>query len=242
MLNPTRIALVTGASRGLGAVVARLLSERGYALVLGARRSGDLEAAADVLRAGGTTAITIAGDVADAEVRERLIGGAHRLGGLDLVVNNASELGAIEPVSALDLSRLERVLRVNLVAPVALTQLALPLLARSKGLVINISSDAARGGYPGWGAYGASKAALDLVSRTLAHELADSGVSVVSVDPGDLRTRMHQEAFPGEDISDRPLPEVTRPFWTWLLDQDPHALSGERFSAQQEDARWMSHA
>lgn len=101
-------------------------------------------------------------------------------------------------------------------------------------MVVNVSSDAATGAYPGWGGYGSSKAALDLVTRTLAAETAEVGF--VSVDPGDMRTRMHQEAFPGEDISDRPLPDVTLPFWAWLLGQPPLSVSGQRFSAQGE--RW----
>jgi len=117
-------------------------------------------------------------------------------------------------------------------APLALVREALPLLARSRGLVVDITSDAAVGGYPGWGVYGASKAALDLVTKTLAAELKEKGVGVVSVDPGDMRTRMHQDAFPGQDISDRPLPDVTLPFWAWLLSQDPIAVSGGRYRAQ----------
>ena len=124
------------------------------------------------------------------------------------------------------------VLDVNLLAPLELVQEALPLLRRSHGLVVNITSDAATGGYPGWGVYGASKAALDLVSKTLAAELKDEGVGVVSVDPGDMRTKMHQDAFPGQDISDRPLPEVTLPFWAWLLSQSPLEVSGGRYQAQ----------
>ena len=125
-----------------------------------------------------------------------------------------------------------RVFEVNTLAPLALIRETLPLLIRSQGLVVNISSDAAVGGYPGWGVYGASKAALDLVSKTLAAELRDRGVSVVSVDPGDMRTKMHQDAYPGQDISDRPLPEVTLPFWAWLLSQPPMKVSGMRYQAQ----------
>jgi NAD(P)-dependent dehydrogenase (short-subunit alcohol dehydrogenase family) len=132
------------------------------------------------------------------------------------------------------------VLEANLVAPVALVGALLPLLERGRGLVVNVSSDAATGGYPGWGGYGASKAALDLASLTLAGELRPRRVGVVSVDPGDMRTRMHQAAFPGEDISDRPLPEATVPFWAWLLGQDPLAVSGGRFRAQAD--RWESAA
>ena len=123
-----------------------------------------------------------------------------------------------------------------------LVQLALPLLTERRGLIVNITSDAATSAYPGWGPYGATKAALELLTRTLAVELREQGVSSVLVDPGDMRTRMHQEAFPGQDISDRPLPEITVPFWNWLFDQDPAAVGGERFAAQHEDARWLQHA
>jgi len=137
-----------------------------------------------------------------------------------------------------DVQRFGRVFPVNAGAPIALVQLAVPLLAERRGLIVNITSDAAQGGYPGWGPYGASKAALELLSRTLAIELRDRGVSSVIVDPGDMRTRMHQQAYPLEDISDRPLPEVTIPFWNWLFDQAPEDVRGERFVAQQEDVRW----
>jgi NAD(P)-dependent dehydrogenase (short-subunit alcohol dehydrogenase family) len=237
-----RTALITGASRGLGAVVARVLAERGCDLVLGARDIAPLTHVADPLRALGARVITVDGDIADESTRARLVAGAASLGGLDLLVNNASELGRIGALSAADLDRFRRVLAVNVMAPVALVQLALPLLAGRRGLVVNVSSDAAHGAYPGWGTYGASKAALELLTRTLAAELHDRGVSAVIVDPGDMRTRMHQEAFPGQDISDRPLPEVTAPFWAWLFDQAPHAVAGRRLSAQQEDRQWLQPA
>ena len=240
MSQSNRVAVVTGASRGLGAVIARVLAGRGYDLVVGAREAGPLNDIAASLRESGGRVVTVAGDVADAAVRARLVDEARALGGLHLLVNNASELGGIGPLSDVDLGRLERVLRVNVLAPVALIELALPLLAESRGLIVNVSSDAAQGAYPSWGAYGASKAALDLLTRTLAGELRDRGVSAVSVDPGDMRTRMHQEAFPGEDISDRPLPDVTVPFWNWLFDQNPRDVSGERFAAQKEDPPWLA--
>jgi NAD(P)-dependent dehydrogenase (short-subunit alcohol dehydrogenase family) len=233
-----RIALVTGASRGLGATLARVLAARGADLVLGARTPEDLELLADQLRGTGVTVLTRHGDVADAAVRDALVDGAASLGGLDLLFNNASELGGLAPLSSVGPDGLERILRVNLVAPLDLLNRALPLLARRRGLAVAISSDAAEGAYPGWGAYGASKAALDLATRTLAGELAPRHVAAISVDPGDMRTHMHQEAFPGEDISDRPLPEVTRPFWDWLLDQDPMAITGRRFRAQDSRDRW----
>jgi NAD(P)-dependent dehydrogenase (short-subunit alcohol dehydrogenase family) len=239
MSQSNRVAVVTGASRGLGAVIARVLAGHGYDLVVGAHYAGPLNDIAAWLRERGGRVMTIAGDVADTAVRARLVAEARTLGGLDVLVNNASELGGIGPLSDVDLGRLERVLQVNVVAPVALIELALPLLTERSGLIVNISSDAAQGAYPGWGAYGASKAALDLLTRTLAGELRDRGVSAVSVDPGDMRTRMHQEAFPGEDISDRPLPDVTVPFWNWLFDQNPRDVNGERFAAQKEEARWL---
>ena len=158
---------------------------------------------------------------------------------LNVLVNNASELGAIGPIMAFDVPRFGQLFPVNVGAPMVLTQLAVPLLSERRGLIVNITSDAATAAYPGWGPYGATKAAFELLTRTLASELREQGVSAVLVDPGDMRTRMHQEAFPGQDISDRPLPEVTVPFWNWLFDQDPDAVRGERFAAQHEDARWL---
>jgi NAD(P)-dependent dehydrogenase (short-subunit alcohol dehydrogenase family) len=232
-----RIALVTGASRGLGAVIARVLAGRDFDLVLTARTQADLERTAADLGSSNIV-LTRHGDLTDPFTRQTLIDAARDLGGLDILINNASELGGITPLAETALSRLERVLAVNTLAPLALTQAALPLLSSRHGLVVNVSSDAATGGYPGWGAYGATKAALDLLSRTLATELTPTGVGVVSVDPGDLRTRMHQEAFPGEDISDRPLPDVTARFWSWLVDQDPMAVTGARFKAQTEREQW----
>nr|HMN28749.1 SDR family oxidoreductase [Caldilineaceae bacterium] len=177
------------------------------------------------------------GDVSDPAHQQRLVAAAQQMGRLDRLFNNASILGPSPqpPLADYPLETLEQVLAVNLLAPLGLIQTALPLLKASHGLVVNISSDAAVGGYPGWGGYGASKAALDLVSLTLANELREQGVAVVSVDPGDMRTQMQQEAFPGEEIGDRPLPEVTIPFWAWLLGQEPLAVSGQRFRAQAEE-------
>jgi NAD(P)-dependent dehydrogenase (short-subunit alcohol dehydrogenase family) len=242
MTEPNRVALVTGASRGLGLVIARVLADRGWRLVIGARDVAALSGAADALRARGAHVMAVAGDITDPLVRDRLVDAARGLGGLDLLVNNASELGPIGPLAAFDVPRLGRIVPVNVGAPLALIQLALPLLAERRGLIVNITSDAATGAYEGWGPYGASKAALELMTRTLASELRADGVSAVLVDPGDMRTRMHQEAFPGQDITDRPLPEVTIPFWNWLLDQNPEDIRGERFAAQQKDAPWLQPA
>ena len=230
----SRVAMITGASRGLGAELAGFLARQGYDLVLTARGDDALQATAGPLERTGVRVVAIAGDVSDADHRTRLVQAAGSLGGLDLMVNNASDLGVspLPPLSEYPLDAIERVVNVNLITPLGLVQSALPLLRKRGGLVVNVSSDAAVGGYPGWGAYGASKAALDLASLTLANELVDDGVAVVSVDPGEMRTRMHQDAFPGEDISDRPLPEVTLPFWAWLLGQPRASVNGRRYEAQ----------
>ncbi len=238
MPDSNRVALVTGASRGLGTVIARVLAERGYNLVVGARSPAPLREVAESLSAQGSRVVAIEGDVTDAVVRSQLIDAARSLGGLDVLVNNASELGVIGPLAA-STCPASGGSPVNVGAPLALIQLAVPLLAERRGLIVNITSDAAHGAYPGWGPYGASKAALELVTRTLAAESSEVGVSAVLVDPGDMRTRMHQEAFPSEDISDRPLPEVTVPFWKWLFEQHPDDVRGARLAAQQEDARWL---
>jgi NAD(P)-dependent dehydrogenase (short-subunit alcohol dehydrogenase family) len=244
MSESHRVALVTGASRGLGEVIAGVLAQRGYDLVIGARDGAALGRVANRLNEIGNTStvVTVDGDITDPTVRGRLADAARQLGGLDLLINNASELGGIGPLMTFDVQRFGRVFPVNVGAPMALIQLAVPLLAPRHGLIVNVTSDAASGAYPGWGPYGASKSALELLTRTLATELRGQNVSAVLVDPGDMRTRMHQEAFPQEDISDRPLPEVTVPFWRWLFDQDPETVSGERFVAQREDAPWQRSA
>ena len=226
--------MITGASRGLGYTLAEFLARQGWTLIITARDKTSLEEAAGKLRAAGSTVHALAGDIANAQHRKRVAAVVKRLARLDLLVNNASELGTspLPPLLEYPLDVLRRVVEVNVVAPIALVQACLPTLKASRGLVVNITSDAARGGYPGWGGYGASKAALELASKTMANELREAGVGVVAVDPGDLRTQMHQAAFPGQDISDRPLPNVTIPFWAWLEGQDPLRISGQRFEAQ----------
>lgn len=238
MVDGRPAALVTGASMGLGAVLATLLARQDFDLVITARRPGPLQKTAAALEAEGVRVRAIPGDVADDDHRTAVVDAVEELGRLDVLVNNASELGPspMPPLAAFPPGALRRVFEVNVFAPLFLIQRLLPFLRDRGGLVVNISSDAARGGYEGWGGYGSSKAALDLLSLTLGKELTKAGVFVVSVDPGDMRTEMHQQAFPGEDISNRPLPEVTVPFWVWLLGQDPAAVSGRRFEAQGE--RW----
>ncbi|MCH8206135.1 MAG: SDR family oxidoreductase, partial [Chloroflexi bacterium] len=188
----SRVALITGASRGLGAELAGFLAKQGYGLVLTARGAGPLEATAGPLKRYGNRVVAISGDVSDAEHRRRLVEATESFGRLDLLINNASDLGLspLPPLADYPLDAIEDVFNVNVLAPLGLVQAALPLLRQTGGTVINLSSDAAVGGYPGWGAYGASKAALDLLSLTLANELRDDGVAVVSVDPGDMRTQM----------------------------------------------------
>lgn len=231
-----RVALITGASRGLGKTVAAFLAAQGTNLIITARGAEALAATIEELSQFDIEIIALSGDISDAVHRQQMAAAVEQWGRLDVLVNNASILGpSPQPMLAnYPLETLEQVFDVNVLAPLALIQMLLPWLTKANGLVINISSDAAVGGYEGWGGYGASKAALDLLSRTLANELREDGVAVVSVDPGDMRTQMHQEAFPGEDISDRPLPEVTLPFWAWLLGQERQTISGQRFQAQAE--------
>ncbi|MCI4365664.1 MAG: SDR family oxidoreductase [Thermoplasmata archaeon] len=236
--HPVSVALITGASRGLGRTLAQFLSAEGYELILTARGRADLDETTRSLRTGGPRIEAVGGDVTDPDHRTLLARLVQDRGRLDLLINNASDLGPtpLPELARYPLPELRRVLEVNLLAPIALVQALLPWLEAAQGRVLNISSDAALGGYPGWGGYGASKAALDLVSRTLAEELKDRHVGVISVDPGDMRTAMHQAAFPGQDISDRPLPEATVPFWAWLLHQDAPSITGRRFRAQSD--RW----
>jgi len=199
-------AIITGASRGLGRALARELARRSWRLVIDARTASDLDQVAAELRSLSEIQ-ALPGDVADEAHRQALIDAAGQR--IELLVNNASLLGP-SPQPALDaypLGQLEHVFQVNLLAPLALTQLALPRMA--DGCVINVTSDAAVEPYPGWGGYGASKAALDQLSAVLGAEHPE--LRIYAVDPGDMRTRMHQEAFPGEDISDRPPPEESVP-------------------------------
>jgi NAD(P)-dependent dehydrogenase (short-subunit alcohol dehydrogenase family) len=214
------VAVVTGASRGLGLALARSLARDGWSLVLDARGGDALERVAAEL-SEHTRVHAIAGDVADPWHRERLVAAAEELGGLDLLVNNASVLGP-SPQPALGeypLTVLREVYEVNVVAPLALVQSSLALLRRAHGTVVNITSDAAREPYDGWGGYGSSKAALEQWSNILGAEEPDLCVYVF--DPGDMRTQMHQDAFPGEDISDRPPPESVVPSLRTLLDEHP---------------------
>ncbi|MDX1413268.1 MAG: SDR family oxidoreductase [Candidatus Promineifilaceae bacterium] len=234
--NRRPLAIITGGTLGLGLTLGQFLAARGFDLLITGRDLQRMEEAAQLIGALGGGLKAVAGDIADESHRQRVVEAVSVFGQLDLLVNNASTLGPLPmpELSEFDLEAMRHVFEVNTIAPLALLQGLRPYLAAAAGLVINLSSDAALGGYAGWGGYGASKAALDLVSKTLANELQDESITVVSVDPGDMRTTMHQDAFPGEDISDRPLPEVTLPFWAWLLGQERSAINGQRFEAQSE--------
>ncbi len=198
------VGIVTGASRGLGLALARALDERGWRLVVDARGAEALAEATAAL--SGVTAI--AGDVADPQHRRALVEEAG--GAIDLIANNASLLGpSPQPTLAeYPLDELRRVYEANVIAPLALVQLALPHLT-SGAAILDMTSDAAVEPYEGWGGYGSSKAALEQLTAILGAE--HPGLRVYSVDPGDMRTQMHQDAFPGEDISDRPPPEDSVP-------------------------------
>jgi NAD(P)-dependent dehydrogenase (short-subunit alcohol dehydrogenase family) len=211
------VAIITGASRGLGLALATGLGEAGWRLVVDARDAAALDAA--VAWIGDARAVP--GDVTDPGHRAALVAAADELGGADLLVNNAGILGpSPQPrLGSYPLDALRSVYEVNVVAPLGLIQLALPGLRERGGAIVNVTSDAAVEGYEGWGGYGAAKAALEQASNVLAAE--EPAVRVWRVDPGDLRTRMHQEAFPDEDISDRPLPETVVPAFTQLVTTRP---------------------
>jgi NAD(P)-dependent dehydrogenase (short-subunit alcohol dehydrogenase family) len=200
-------AIVTGASRGLGLELARTLSTAGWHVIADARTGVSLP---------GVTGLT--GDVTNHFHLGKLVA---EVESLDLLVNNAGALGPspLPQLSEASLDALRDVFETNVVAPLALIQLALPLLRRSHGIILNITSDAAPEAYPGWGVYGSSKSALEAIGRVLAAEEPD--VTVWQVDPGDLRTQMHQDAYPGEDISDRALPESVAPGLLKLLAERP---------------------
>ena len=219
MTSPTtRTALITGASRGLGLALARALAQRGWQLILDARGAEALKAiSAELSKLTHVTAI--AGDVTDKAHRHALAVAARAAGGLGALVNNASRLGPSPQPTLLDyqLDALEQVYRANVIAPLALIQILRNEL-KPDARILNVTSDAGVQAYPGWGGYGSSKAALEQFSAILAAE--NPAWRVYWVDPGDMRTQMHQEAYPGEDISDRPLPEESVPGLLQLLEGD----------------------
>jgi NAD(P)-dependent dehydrogenase (short-subunit alcohol dehydrogenase family) len=227
------IALITGASRGLGLEIARAYARRGVRLILTARGETALRRAADEL-SQTTEVVALAGNVGDQIFAQQLVAtGLKEFGQIDVLVNNASELGPspMPELEHLPIDALVDVLKVNVVAPLQLSQLVLPgMRARRSGLIVNVTSDAGVQAYPTWGGYGASKAALEHLSRVLAAELDGSGVRVFVVDPGDMNTDMHRAAEPGVDLSHLPTPDAVAPAFVGLLDE-PAAFA--RFEAQQ---------
>jgi NAD(P)-dependent dehydrogenase (short-subunit alcohol dehydrogenase family) len=202
-----KTAIVTGGSKGFGRALVAELVRSGWEVIIDGR---DVDLVGQT--AAATGAVAVPGDVTDPSHRAQLIEMVHgSTGRLDLLVNNASTLGSspLPPLARYDLDVLRHVYETNVVAPLGLAQVALPLLANSGGALLNVTSDAAVEAYEGWGGYGSSKAALEQLSNVLAAE--NPGVRVWWLDPGDMRTAMHQQAFPGEDISDRPAPEAVAP-------------------------------
>ncbi len=224
-------ALITGGSKGLGRALALDLAGDGWDVVITARTPQMLD---DVARDGAPRIRAIAGNVRHPSHRARLAAAAGP--SLDLLVNNASHLGPspLLPVGAVGEDELHAVFDTNVVSPLALLGRLLPALRRGDGVVINVSSDAAVEAYETWGPYGASKAALDHASGVLARE--EPGLKVYAFDPGDMRTDMHQAAFAGEDISDRPLPETVVPVLRHLVASGPpsgrYAASDLRMDAR----------
>lgn len=222
----TPTAVITGASKGLGYALARALAGDGWHLVVDARTAGELAAAVRPLGSGVTA---IAGDVTDPSHRARIREAVDSAGRLDLLVNNASTLGA-SPMPSLaeaDPVTLRRVYETNVIAPLSLIRELLPYLRAAGGTVIDVSSDAAVEPYEGWGGYGPSKAALDHATAILAAE--EPAIAAYAFDPGDMRTDLHQAAFPDDDISDRPLPATVVPAVLRLIAARP---AGHRFTAE----------
>ena len=226
--------LVTGASRGLGAAVAEALAQRGAAVALVARHEGPLGEVVHRIRARGGTAFPIVADVADKDATHRISGqAAALLGRIDVLINNASTLGPVPLVPLLDTEceSLAEVLETNVVGPFRLTKAVLgPMVLRRSGTVAWLSSDAAVEGYPGWGSYGASKAAADQLARVLAAEVKDRGVRVFSIDPGEMDTTMHRDAMPEADVSTLARPEAVAQQLIAALEEAPH---GARVLASQ---------
>ena len=216
-----RVAIVTGGSKGFGRALTAGLLREGWAVVTDARHADELDASAHQLAAEGGRLVALAGDITDPAHQAALLDAVAGLGPLELIVNSAGGLGPspLPSLAEYPTASLDELFHINVVAPLQLLQRALPQLRANHGTVVNVTSDAAVEGYPGWGGYGATKAAFEQLSRVLAAEEPD--VAVYWVDPGDMRTQMHQDAFPGEDISDRPLPEDSVPGMLVLLADRP---------------------
>jgi NAD(P)-dependent dehydrogenase (short-subunit alcohol dehydrogenase family) len=226
-------ALITGASRGLGLEIARRLAKRQTALIMTARNRLALESTAAEL-GQLTNVIALPGDVSDRDHAARLVrAGIERFGRIDILINNASAVGPspMPWLEAYPIKAFADVLRTNVLAPLQFIQLVLPgMKGRGSGWIVNVTSDAAINAYPGWGAYGTSKAALEQLSRVLAAELEESGIRVYVVDPGDMNTQLHREAEPGVDLSGLPGPDVPAPAFLDLFERE--SAPAGRFEAQ----------
>lgn len=225
----TRVALITGGSAGLGRALAAALAESGWRVITDAR---DAQRLADAALPASVR--TIPGDITDADHKSQLVAAVAEAGHLDLLVHNASTLGPLpmRPLSEVTIEDLQHVWRTNIGAPLVLTGELLPYVKGADGVVIGISSDAAREHYPTWGLYGASKSALDHVVLTYG---AEAELTAYAFDPGDMRTQMHQNAFPDEDISDRPLPETVIPALLALIEDRPESGRYQAADLIQED-------
>ncbi|MFC4949373.1 SDR family NAD(P)-dependent oxidoreductase [Pseudonocardia sp. GCM10023141] len=214
----TPVAIVTGAGQGFGLALTAALAAAGTTVIACGRDADRLRTATASLPG----VLAVPADVTDPDARAALVDAARSAGGLDLLVHNAGELGPspLPPLARYPLGALRAVLETTVLAPLALTQLALPLLrAAAAPTVVTLSSDAAVEAYPGWGGYGLAKAALDQLAAVLGVE--EPALRVYAFDPGDMRTAMHQRAFPGEDISDRPEPAMVVPALLELLTDRP---------------------
>jgi NAD(P)-dependent dehydrogenase (short-subunit alcohol dehydrogenase family) len=230
-------AVVTGASRGLGASVAKRLAAGGARVVLVARAADELETVVREIRAGGGEAHAIAADIGDKHAPHAIAGAAGALvGDVDLLVNNASTLGHVplRPLLDTDCEALEAALEVNVVGPFRLIKLlAAPMALRRRGLIVNVTSDASTAAYANWGAYGTSKAALDHLGRILGAELEGTGVRVVTVDPGEMATRMHADAVPDADPATLLDPDVVARRIVQLVRDESALPNGARVEAAQ---------
>ncbi len=245
LLNDT-VVLITGSSKGLGRALAHAYAEAGARVVINARGAQGLEATRQELEAKGAQVLAVVADATQPGEIARLVDAAlERFGRIDVLINNAGILGPsprpnLAEFAAADLTEL---FRANVTGPLLVTQAVLPhLLEQESGVIVNVTSDAGQTGFPGWGGYGATKAALELITESLAAELEGTGVRVNAVNPGDLKTDMHQLAFPGEDISDRLDPFTITDGFVWLASNEAKDISGQRFDAPAftADEKWSN--
>jgi NAD(P)-dependent dehydrogenase (short-subunit alcohol dehydrogenase family) len=234
-LENDTVVLITGSSKGLGRALAHAYADAGARVVINARGEAALENTRKELEAKGTQVLAVVADATKPTDIERLVTQTlERFGRIDALINSAGILGPSPRPNLADFvaSDLAELFRANTIGPILMTQAVLPHMLRQKsGLIINVTSDAGQTGYPGWGGYGATKAALELVTESWAAELEGTGVRVNAVNPGDLKTDMHQLAFPGEDISDRLDPFTVTDVFIWLATRAAASITGQRYDA-----------